>query len=306
MLPALVIRQSFVVADIVLGALVFFAAIMVGLAVVSDEPTAAVATAPAAATGVEEISFAAVSDRHLYDRIIENKLFGASADASRDAPPPEPVKPPEPVEADTKLPLQLLGTVGWTGVNRLVSAVIEVRDGPVSVGTFYIGQEVVDRVTLLEVHPKEVLLDNQRTNQIEYLRMLEGEERYKVPERRPGRRRAARPNRSSKNQTINISRNEIARDLVQNFDEIANQINIEEYKDKNGKVIGLTASNLDSVPLAKKLGIQDGDVLTSINNEPIDSVDKVFEIVEKSRNQSTFRISILRDGKPKQIYYRLR
>ena len=48
--------------------------------------------------------------------------------------------------------------------------------------------------------------------------------------------------------------------------------------------------------LAQTLDLKDGDVLQSINGEPIDSEEAIIRIINKNRDMSTFRIGILRDG----------
>jgi len=42
-----------------------------------------------------------------------------------------------------------------------------------------------------------------------------------------------------------------------------------------------------------------------VNNEMIDSQDKIMELVTKYRNSSTFRVGLLREGKPIVVTYRL-
>lgn len=307
MLRGIVWRQSFVLADVVLAGFAVLVAVMVGLAVVGDPSTQANVQRSAQDPLAEEVVFATVAERSAYDSIVANGLFGPGANVSREAAPaPALAPPPPPVETETKLPLRLLGTVGSGDVNALRSAAIEVSEGAAAAKTYYIGDEVLDQVSLKEVYAKEVLLDNKRTNRIEHLRMREGSDRFEVAANRRPRRPSTPTRKKGASQSITISRNEIIRDLVQNFDEIANQIEVEVYRDSSGKVKGLTASNLSSVPLAEKLGVKDGDILTSINNEAIDSVEKIYEVIEKHRNATTFRISVIRDGKPKNIYYRLR
>ena len=94
-------------------------------------------------------------------------------------------------------------------------------------------------------------------------------------------------------------------DLYANYADLVTNVKPELARDANGNVIGVTAPNIGQVPLAQKLGIQDNDVLQTVNNEQIDSEQKILEIVQKYQTATSFRIGIMRDGKPKVITYRL-
>lgn len=307
MLQGLVLRRAFFFIQIILGALVLVTAGILVLTVVAGERPSEGLRLAVEEPGVAKGSIASVGPRGAYDSIVTSGLFG---DAARKYVEPEkPVAPPEePLDdADTELPLTLHGTVVSGPDDPLATAIIEVREGPATFKTYYEGQEILTDVILTQILRKEVILENGRTNRSEHLRMLEGAERYKVAGgRSPSSRRSSRPSRQSAPQVVSIDRTEIRRELVDNYAEIANAIDVREYKDKDGKVKGLMATNLSSQPMAKKLGLMEGDILTSVNNEKIDSVDKVYQVIEKHRNAGTFRIGIIRDGKTKYIVYRLK
>ena len=104
---------------------------------------------------------------------------------------------------------------------------------------------------------------------------------------------------------IEFKRDELAQKLMDNYEDIASKVDVRVKEDDQGNVIGLTASNLSGIPLAQELQLQDNDVLTSINNEKIESVEAVYDVIEKYRNASTFRLGLMRDGRPMYLTYRL-
>ena len=86
---------------------------------------------------------------------------------------PGPVnRQPSTTTQETELPLKLYGTTLSTGERRVSAAIIEVREGATKTGTYYPGNEVIDRVFLKEVHPQEVILDNRRSNTTESLKIV--------------------------------------------------------------------------------------------------------------------------------------
>ncbi len=105
---------------------------------------------------------------------------------------------------------------------------------------------------------------------------------------------------------ITLDRADITRRIEDEYARLASTIDIKVVKDDQGRVQGVTTDDIESIGLATDLGFKNGDVLTSINNEPVDSQEKGAQIVQKYRNASIFRIGILRDGQPQYINYRVR
>ena len=244
-----------------------------------------------------------VRPREDYENIITSGIFGPAARLNRDAVPAEPVVE-DPVEQETALPLRLTGTV-ISGNNQIIAtALIEMTQGGRAGSTYYVGDQVLEGVVLYEVRPDEVVLDNKNTGAREVLKRELDPTRFATAAAPAPETQA--PERSSSSNVLSLDRTELSTELIENYEEIATTLDIREYVDEEGNVAGLTASNVSDVAISEKLGLQNDDVLTSINNEPIDSVDKVYEVLNKYRNASTFRLGILRGVKPQYITYRLR
>ena len=105
---------------------------------------------------------------------------------------------------------------------------------------------------------------------------------------------------------ITLDRADIRRRVEEEYARLASTIDVEVVKDEKGNIKGVTTANIESIGLASELGFQNGDVLVSINNEPVTSAEAGASIVRKYQNASIFRISILRDGRPQYINYRVR
>jgi len=252
---------------------------------------------------------AQVKPRAEYDGIVGNGLFGSSAQTVTEAPPPPP---PAEKEKDTELKLKLCGTSATSPRDVLASAVILNQDNN-TVRTFAVGQEVVEKVTLEEVYPRKVILFNKGANRREVLRTEEDKvsapvtaDGGKKPEPAPSAKNAASdPADAQASNRINVKKTELFQEVFMNYADLVTQVKPELARDANGKVTGITASNLDSISIAKKLDLRNGDILQTINNEMIDSEEKVIELVNKYRNSNSFRIGILRDGRPQVVMYNL-
>jgi serine/threonine protein kinase/WD40 repeat protein len=70
---------------------------------------------------------------------------------------------------------------------------------------------------------------------------------------------------------------------------------------KEGKITGIVIDNLGQVPLAAKLGLRDGDILTQVNDWRPDSGVPVHEVGKRMEGLNEYTLEILRDGKPHTI-----
>ena len=162
-------------------------------------------------------------------------------------------------------------------------------------------------MTLDEVFPREVILLNKRSTppQRERLRMdeeKEGEDAAAAPGPAPAPAPEAVAEPSER---ITLKRDEMIQEIASNYASLVTNIRPELVEDENGNVLGITASGIGELPLAQRLGVQENDVLQTVNNEKLDSEDKIMEMVQKYQTATSLRIGILRDGKPKVITYRL-
>jgi type II secretion system protein C len=83
----------------------------------------------------------------------------------------------------------------------------------------------------------------------------------------------------------------------------AKKMRIEPYSEAN-KVVGMKVQGVDAGSIIEQAGIHNQDVLTSINNQKIDSYQKALQVFNKARKQSEIKISLLREGELRQVSYR--
>ena len=309
MLKGLALRQFLFLANILL---IIFVAAALAVSVseyLAPSPEVGPVSSPIIQT-LEDSAFAKVRDKEGYNLIVSNGLFGTAASYTTKPPkkkvPPKVVQQEETVE--TKLPLRLLGTSVSSDNDIFGVAIIEVKEGGTKSKAFWLGQEVISNVILMEVRRKEIILDNQRNKRLEVLSLNRSKAggSPKPSVRMASSRRASRTSGLSRPQTINLNRADITSKLEKEYARLASTLDIQVVNDEQGKPKGITVDDIESISVAKELGFKNGDVLTSINNEPVNSREKGAEIVNKYRNASIFRIGILRDGQPIYINYRVR
>ncbi len=302
MIQGLVIRRVFVVVDLVLAGLVLSVAGLVVMKVFEEASNPfARNVAQVASVGHPGNVLHDVASRAEYDRILESHIFGPVGDETSASQEPPPPPPPTEAMEETKLNLVLRGTVATHSLDPLASATIENKDTK-QTQVYGLSAEIVAEVFLEEVYPREVIILNKGKKEV--LRMDE-EEELSTLAKKPPFSRSSRPAPAGPPERFTLNQHEFIQQLYVNYADLVTKVKPRMYRDENGDIAGITASNLEDIPLAKTLDLHDGDVLQTINNEKIDSEEKIIKLINKNRDTKTFRIGILRNGRPLVRTYRL-
>lgn len=67
---------------------------------------------------------------------------------------------------------------------------------------------------------------------------------------------------------------------------------------ENGRMAGVRLSGGPNAALIAQLGLQPTDVVTSINNVPLDSMGRATQVVDSLKSASRVTVTVNRDGKP--------
>lgn len=326
MVRSLIIRQVFRVLDFVLVIAVIAAGTLAVKQYLSPLPTIEIDPVLLEPLAVETDALVKTpGERALYDGLIKSGMFGTAGRWDPKAAPKEAESDPEPELsisddiADSELNLTLKGTIALEPDNPFSVAFIENGESkdPSKRISFMIGQEVIDNVFLELVYAREVVLINKRKEppQRERLRMEDkmqsntptAEKEQVASSGRPqppqARSTGAGPS-SGPLETITLDREELYNEVAENSQALM-QLQPKFVQNEKGDVIGVTVDNISKQPLAQKLGFHDNDVVQTVNNEKVDSQEKIMDLMMKYQNASSFRVGIMRGGKPHIMNFRL-
>jgi type II secretory pathway component PulC len=254
------------------------------------------------------MKLATVRERDVYDAIAARRLFGKAGAFKPGKKPEEKPPPPPPTETaeETKLPLKLFGTALSEGPDARAAAIIDVREGGKGTKTFYLGDEVTSNVLLKEVRPASVVLDNRRTNRLELLQIDWSYDGLAGAGLSATRRSVSPTATINRPNLITLNREEITKKVEDEYARVASSLNVRVVNGRDGEVQGITTDNIEQYDVAQELGFKNGDVLVSVNNEPVKSREDAVNVVKKYRNASIFRVGVLRSGQMMYITYRVR
>jgi len=242
------------------------------------------------------------SDRRV---ILERNLFQVST-LLPSAPASEPSEE-EKLEA-TRLPLKLLGTVASTDPSAAWAAVEDTQQRKTLVVRPQ--DRLLDKATVVRIERRRIVLDNGGKR--EEL-ALDEEQMAAVPTpARPVRAAAARPpgnldDLRSRIQHLSGDRYQVQRDDVQqamrNPAELFSQARILP-KYENGQMVGVQLNAIQPGSLFEDIGIQNGDVITSVNGIEISSPQDSAALLKELTQSSEFQVDVLgTDGQTRTLNY---
>lgn len=80
---------------------------------------------------------------------------------------------------------------------------------------------------------------------------------------------------------------------------------IEPYS-VNGKTEGLKVSGLENLPMAKEVGLKNGDIVREVNGHQLTDKRKAYQVLKKARTQPSVSVELQREGETKELSFALR
>src|SRR5215470_20005032 len=231
-------------------------------------------------------------------------------DAQKNLPPVDENHPPI-----TSLPLALLATI--VAADPSVSAATIFNTSTFKSGSYGVGDQIPDAGRVKRIHPKSVDFVNKTTGRVERVE-LAPTNAPPVAAAPPPPPPAAEPANPDNDllaavdkgvKKIDDSKYDIDRALV---DKILADPTVAARSArivpsiKDGKPNGFKMYAIRPNSLFAKIGLQNGDTITSINGMDMSSPDKALEVYTKVRSASSLSVSIIRRGQPVNMDYSIK
>lgn len=213
-----------------------------------------------------------------YDIIAQKNIFGSLSSSST---APSQKKP------QTKLPLNLVGTFLQGGQQPY--AIIE-DDKKKIQDVFNINDMVFGDAKLVAIHADNVEI--KRGGQIEILSLDD------APDSRGG---GGSPGSGDE---FNVDSKELD-DALQNLPLLLTQARAVPYF-KDGKSVGLRLFSIKSGSLYEKVGLQNGDILKTINGSSLSDISQAMKLFEMLKADRSITVTLERNREDKELHYQIR
>lgn len=240
------------------------------------------------------------------DDILARNIFCPTCvDQPRETERQAPAKRDEPVAVESALPYLLVATMEADDPRMSLATLRDPSTG--ATGVFGLGDTIAPGIVVTGVGTGVVQVE--RAGRAELLRI--GEAPVAAPPKaaasppKPSLQRAPAPVRSNAvaslpgatdaidcpSEGLCVVERQFVESLMRNPAALANQAAVRPSAD------GFTLTSVRRGSLPALLGFQSGDVLTSVNGEALDSIDKAISLVTKLRRASNLSVTVLRGGK---------
>jgi general secretion pathway protein C len=223
-----------------------------------------------------------------YQTILEKNLFNAKIRFSPQdvGQPPEPEINFESLEP-TDLELELWGTITGSPGHSYAIIAQKGRSRRSAQQDLYRPGDTIQNAVIKRVLRGKVVLSVDGTDQV--LAMSE----------RAQRAAPTQPALPPIRQKRTLRRSTIEKAL-QDFDQVAQQAALSPHPE------GFQISRIKSRSIFRRMGLRNGDVITSVNGRPIYSLDDVLSIYRDVSTGSQFSLELKRRGRPRRIEYLIR
>jgi general secretion pathway protein C len=226
--------------------------------------------------------------------ILERDLFSGSGSGQASSRIVE-INPAEALSTEQELGLRMIGAVaGDPSTSRaVIQSIATGAARPYKVG------DVVASATIESIDPDRVVLRLEGRRKV--LRLHGGP--VVASQSSPAATQAQSapaPQRSSP------AAAESLRDLPRMtcVEDVLRKARIEPYV-QNGRMQGLRITGMENMPLVGLLGLQNGDVIQTVNGQNLTNKQKAFQVLQKAKTQSQLHIQLLRDGKTRELSFDL-
>ncbi|MEN0062643.1 MAG: type II secretion system protein GspC [Myxococcota bacterium] len=232
------------------------------------------------------------------DGIMRRNIFDVSVIESWDPQPEESAGGAQ----ETPLRVRLLGTV-VANDPRFSSALIASEDEPYSKG-YSIGDALADR-TIVEIIKGKVKLERS-DGAFEWL-SIDDEEGKRVT---ASTQREPEGDDDSGVQQTSDNRFSVSRDLfdkyINDMESITKLGRALLHRGPDGSFDGYRLAAIRRNTLADQLGIKNGDIIHSVNGEPLTSLQAAMNAYNTMQSESNFCFEITRRRKPVELCYDVR
>ncbi|MCK6502851.1 hypothetical protein L6R53_05540 [Myxococcota bacterium] len=227
--------------------------------------------------------------------IFDSTKVGASADGTpaNDGP-----------EAKSDLDATLLATV-VADPPEYSSALIARKGGDDAKG-YGIGDDLWGEGTVVGIEPKRVIIERSDGSR-EFIAMG-GEAQVKKSTTRSLREGEGEGEEGVEQTGENkfVVDAALVEEALKDPEKLASQVRVAPHKDENGQIDGYRMSGIRRNSLFKKLGIKNGDVVHSVNGQPLTSMQSAMSAYESLQNDKNFSFEITRRNQRQTFEYEIR
>jgi len=248
--------------------------------------------APSTSTGLKQSRQSQGEVGVSVESLLKAAPFGAPASGTA-----RPVAEAPKVTAPSKLNIKLHGTV--VSDDQPV-ALVAPRPGA-TLEVYHIGDAILPGVTLSAVEAGRIVVET--ASGFEEIWLEEGAGEAAGSASRPQPEKLDQRGRQGKRSTQRVSRNMLD-DELKDMGKLMTQVRVTPYFEA-GQSVGFKVSGIASGSIFERIGLQNGDVIKSINGQVLTDPQQAMQMYQQLRDASQLNVALLRNQQAQNIQYQI-
>jgi general secretion pathway protein C len=254
------------------------------------------------------------------DLVVARNMFCSTCEPARPAPTGNPAAPSDDSHPpNTSLPLALVATIMSTSEGYSTATITNTQT--FKMGSYSLHDRIPDAGEVMRVQPKFVDFRNKSSNRLERIELLGVPPGAPLAMNTPPPAPVVNPVASGDPESelmaamdksvrkIDEAHYDIDRPLVEKIladpTAVARSARIVPSI-KDGKANGFKLYAIRPNSVFARIGLQNGDTISSINGFDMSSPDKALEVYTKVKSASNLSVSVLRRGQPMSLEYSIK
>lgn len=252
-----------------------------------------------------------IGPRGEFQSLAKSSLFGKQSRANVPPPVIEEVLPETTLDH-----LELLGVVVEDGGVPGFAVIRNSKQGG-SVDTYMVGDFIAGGVKVVEIREREVVI-------LQAGGQVGDEERLSLLFSRKNAGRKGRGGRAPIRSRRPRSRQKTSKEAISIINENRRRINMARLMEEagqnlaslladlhtstnmvDGKPSGISVDQIGEDPISRRVGIRSGDVVRSINEKRVNSINDIVRESKRLENASEIRVVIERNGRQRTLVYKI-
>lgn len=252
-----------------------------------------------------------IGPRGEFQSLAKSSLFGKQSRANVPPPVIEEVLPETTLDH-----LELLGVVVEDGGVPGFAVIRNSKQGG-SVDTYMVGDFIAGGVKVVEIREREVVI-------LQAGGQVGDEERLSLLFSRKNAGRKGRGGRAPIRSRRSRSRQKTSKEAISIIDENRRRINMARLMEEagqnlaslladlhtstnmvDGKPSGISVDQIGEDPISRRVGIRSGDVVRSINEKRVNSINDIVREGKRLENAPEIRVVIERNGRQRTLVYKI-
>ena len=209
------------------------------------------------------------------------------------------IQPPKTV-AKKQIELRLLGTVA--GSKDVACAIIE--DMKTKVQDIYRTGDVIEGALIERIERNRIVLLNDGAEEILNLYVAGNEPVYMAKQTGEGPAAIAEPNVPEKAAAESEINKKAFLAKIGGIEAVLKTVKISPHT-VDGKTDGLKITGLEELSMARFVGLENGDVIQTINGQSLTDSRKAFQVLQKARALSSMDIMLTRGTQKKTLSFKI-